>query len=243
MASPRHRLPERAAAGRIALVGAGLLIVGLVLAAVIASDLAAANARDLAANTWFWDLGQANGWLLQAAGVISWFADGARSAVIAPVLIVVLFGLRQWRWAVFLLVSSQLGLLLSNALKFAIGRERPPFVENTDLQQHLSFPSGHTFAGFTIWAATAIIAWYLLRPPWANAAAVVLLAVGLLQAPSRLIVGKHWVTDVLGSWLIGAGWLLLVFAAFLWWWAPRSGGRGEDDGGGRRRGEGGNPVA
>ena len=230
-------------APRIALVGGGMLIAGLALAAVIASDLAAANARDLAVNTWFWDLGQAHAWLLQSAEFISWFVDGARSAVIAPAVIFVLLILRQWRWAVFFAVSSQLGLLISNALKFTIGRERPPFIENTDLQQHLSFPSGHTFAGFTIWVAAAIIAWYLLRPPWANGVAVVLLAVGLLQAPCRLIVGKHWVTDVIGSWLIGAGWLLLVFAAFLWWWAPRSGARDEGDGGGRGSGEGRDPDA
>ena len=221
MPEARHRLPERNAAPRIALVGAALLVTGLALAALIVSDLAAANARDLAVNTWFWELGQSHAWLLQAAGAISWFADGARSAVIAPVLIVLLFGLRQWRWAVFLLVSSQAGLLLSNALKFAIARERPPFVEHSGLQQNLSFPSGQTFAGFTIWAAAAIIAWYLLRPPWANVVTVALLAVGLLQAPTRLIVGKHWITDVIGSWLIGAGWLLLVWAGFLWWLAPR----------------------
>jgi len=67
----------------------------------------------------------------------------------------------------------------------------------------------------------AIIAWHQLRPPWANVVTILLLVIGLLQAPSRLIVGKHWVTDVLGSWLVGAGWLLLVWAAFLWWLALR----------------------
>ena len=208
-------------APRIALIGGGMLIAGLLLAVVIASDLAGSNARDLAVNTWFWDAGQHNAWLLQAAEGTSWFVDGARSAVIAPALIILLLILRQWRWAIFLAVSSQLGLVISNLLKFSVGRERPPFIENSDLQQHLSFPSGHTFAGFTIWAATAIIAWYLLNPPWANILAVVLLVVGLLQAPSRLIVGKHWITDVIGSGLIGAGWLLVVWAAFLWWLAPR----------------------
>jgi len=226
----QHRVPPRSSAPRIAVIGACLLVVGLALAAFVASDLAAANARDLAVNTWFWELGQSHDWLLGTANVISWCADGARSAVIAPVITVVLLGFRQWRWAVFFLVSSQIGLLISNALKFTIARERPPFIENTDLQQHLSFPSGHTFAGFTIWAATAIIAWYLLRPPWANVVTTVLLAIGLLQAPTRLIIGKHWITDVIGSWLIGAGWLLLVWAAFLWWLAPRPAG-GEAAGG------------
>lgn len=221
MPESKHRLPSRSTAPRIAVLGAGLLVMGLALAAFIASDLAAANARDLGVNTWFWELGQSHGWLLAVANAVTWCADGVRSAVIAPVVIVVLLCFRQWRWAVFFVVSSQVGLLISTSLKFTIARERPPFIENTDLQQHLSFPSGHTFAGFTIWCASAIIAWYLLRPPWANVLTTLLLVIGLLQAPTRLIIGKHWVTDVMGSWLIGAGWLLLVWAGFLWWLAPR----------------------
>ena len=219
--SPKHTLPTRSAAGRIALVGAALFALGLCVAAFIAWDLAAANARDLSVNTWFWNVGQNEGWVLAWAEFLSWFADGPRNIVIAPLVAVLLLLCRQWRWAIFLLASSQLGLVISNILKFSIARERPPFIENTDFQQHLSFPSGHAFAGFTIWAAMAIIAWYVLRPPWANVVTTVLLVVGLLQAPSRLIVGKHWVTDVIGSWFIACGWLLLVWAAFLWWLAPR----------------------
>ncbi len=217
----KHSLPSRSTAGRIALAGAALFILGLGVAVFIARDLTAANARDLQVNTWFWDLGQNEGWPLALAEFFSWFADGPRNIVIAPLVAIVLLLCRQWRWAIFMLASSQLGLVISSILKFSIARERPPFIENTDFQQHLSFPSGHAFAGFTIWAAMAIIAWYLLRPPWANAVSTVLLIIGLLQAPSRLIVGKHWMTDVIGSWFIACGWLLLVWAAFLWWLAPR----------------------
>lgn len=217
-----HRIPERSKAGCIALLGLALLALGVGLAIVIGLNLAAANARDLQVNSWFWNFGQTQGWPLAVAEYLSWFADGPRNIVIAPLVAAILVLVRQWRWAIFLLVSSQLGLVISNILKFGIARERPPFIENTDLQQHLSFPSGHAFAGFTIWAAMALISWYLLRPPWANALSMLLLAIGLLQAPSRLIVGKHWFTDVIGSWLLGAGWLLLVWAAFLWWLAPRT---------------------
>lgn len=217
-----HQLPDKSAAKRLALIGIALFALGLCVALSIAMNLAAANARDLPVNSWFWDLGQTQGWPLALAEFFSWFADGPRNIVIAPLIALVLLLARKWRWAIFLLASSQLGLVISNVLKFSIARERPPFIENTDFQQHLSFPSGHAFAGFTIWAAMALIAWYLLRPPWANALAVLCLSIGLLQAPSRLIVGKHWFTDVIGSWLIGAGWLLVVWAAFLWWLAPRS---------------------
>lgn len=222
MARTRHVLPERGAARQIALAGAILLVVGLALAALISVDLVAANARDLAINTWFWNLGQAHGVLLSCARAVSWLADGQRNIITVPVVAIVLLLCRQWRWAVFLVVVSQAGLVISNLLKFGIARERPPFIANSDLQQHLSFPSGHTFSGFTVWMAMALIAWYVLPRRASVPVAVVLAAIGLLQAPARLLVGKHWVTDVIGSWLIGSGWLLLVWAGFVWWLAPRT---------------------
>ncbi len=216
-----RELPPRTAAPRLVLLGAALFGLGLLLAAFIGSNLAAANARDLPLNTWFWDQGQLRPWLLSAARNVSWVADGPRNIAVVAIVSILLLVLRQWRWALFLVVVSQLGVVVSNLLKFSIARERPPFIENTDLQQHLSFPSGHTYAGFTVWIAMALIAWYLLPQRVAPYAAGVLVVVGLLQAPSRLLVGKHWVTDVVGSWLLGAGWLLLIWGLFVWWWAPR----------------------
>lgn len=222
MLKVRRPLPGREVAPRIAIVGGVLLLGGLILAAFIAVDLAGANARDLAVNSEFWIRGQQHPWLLSAAQTLSWFVDGHRNIIVVTLVSVGLLIARQWRWALFLVVVSQAGVLFSNLLKFSIARERPPFIENTDLQQHLSFPSGHTFAGFTVWIAMALIAWYLLPRGAAPAVTSVLVVIGLLQAPSRLLVGKHWVTDVIGSWLLGAGWLLLIWAAFLWWWAPRA---------------------
>lgn len=191
------------------------------IAAGIAWDLPAANVRDLPVNQAFWDFGQQHPWVLSAAGGISWIADGPRNILIVGLVSIGLLIARRWEWAIFLLVCSQVGVLLSNALKFAIARERPPFVENSSLQQHLSFPSGHTFAGFTVWAAMALIAWYLLPRRAAIPVAAILLVIGLLQAPSRLIVGKHWLSDVVGSWFIGSGWLLLIWGGFIAWLASR----------------------
>ncbi len=214
-------LPPRTLAPRLLVAGLVLFGLGLGLAAFIASDLATSNARDLPVNTWFWETGQQHPWLLSLAQTLSWVADGPRNIIIVSLVSLGLLIARQWRWALFLVVVSQLGVLISNLLKFTIARERPPFIENTDLQQHLSFPSGHTYAGFTVWVAMALIAWYLLPGRWATVVPVILVVIGLLQAPSRLLVGKHWVTDVLGSWFLGAGWLLIIWGVFLWWWAPR----------------------
>jgi undecaprenyl-diphosphatase len=219
----RHLLPSRGHAWRFAAVGVVLLLAGLALARVIAADWAAQNARDLPVNQWFYDLGQSQAWTAHLAEAVSWFAGGARNVVVVPVVLIVLLVARQWRWAIFLAVSSQAGLLVSSGLKAMVSRERPTFIEHSDFQRYLSFPSGHTFAGVTVWVAMGIICWFLLDRPWSTLLGIVLVVIGLLNGPSRLILGKHWLTDVLGAWLVASGWLLVVWAAWLWWLAPRDG--------------------
>jgi len=86
-----------------------------------------------------------------------------------------------------------------------------------------SFPSGHaTMAplvfglGVLIWSA-----------PWPRGARVALLLVAagcsLLIAFSRVYLGVHWPSDVLGGLLLGSGWA----AMWVWWWERPSwrGGR------------------
>lgn len=221
MPSSHHLLPERGEASRFAVAGGVVLAVGLALALIIGRDPVAANARDRAVNEWFFSFGQSQPWADWLAEAVSWFAGGARNVVIVPVALLVLLLLRQWRWAIFLAVSSQAGLLVSSVLKATVSRERPPFTEVDDFQRFLSFPSGHTFAGITVWLAMGVICWYLLPRPWSTMTGITLAVIGLLNGPSRLLLGKHWLTDVLGAWLVASGWLLLVWAGFLWFLAPR----------------------
>jgi undecaprenyl-diphosphatase len=218
----RHRtVPGRSAVPRISTAAGVLLVLGLALTWWIAANLAGANARDLAANTFAFRLGQDQPWLASVASGISFLADGARNIVTVPIVAVVLVAARRWRWAVFLLVASQGGLLISNALKLTVARERPPLIEQVSGQVHLSFPSGHAFSGLTVWVSFALIAFYVLPRPWSTVLGWVVVAAGVLQGPARLVLAKHWVTDVLAAWCIGGAWLLLVWAGFCWWTGPR----------------------
>lgn len=215
-------IPPRTSALPFAIAGLVVLCIGLALAWVIAQDTTAANARDLPLNTFFFSLGQEHSWIAALSEAVSWFAGGARNVIVVPVALLILLVARQWRWAIFLAVSSQAGLLVSSVLKATVARERPPFADPSDFQRYLSFPSGHTFAGITVWLAMGVICWFLLPRPWSTASGITLGIIGLLNGPSRLVLGKHWITDVLGAWLVAGGWLLLVWAAWLWWLAPRS---------------------
>jgi len=45
------------------------------------------------------------------------------------------------------------------------------------------------------------------------ASSLLVVVVGL----SRVYVGEHWATDVVGGWLFGSAWLILLAAAHRWW--------------------------
>ncbi len=225
-------LPPRTVAPRLAVVGAVLLSIGVALAVAVARDEVGMDARDLAVNQWFRDLGVSSDVLTQLAEWLSWIGSGRRTGPIVIVFAVVLLALRQWRWAVFQLLVTELGYLISDVAKVTVSRQRPPWADFGPLESGTSFPSGHTFGGVTAWVTMGLVLWFLLPRAWSTVLAVSCWCIGLLNGPSRLVLGVHWVTDVLGGLLLGSGWLLLVSAACLWAWGPARGSTGGGGGAG-----------
>jgi len=84
-----------------------------------------------------------------------------------------------------------------------------------------SFPSGHTMNGVVFYIALAVIAWSIFgrRIGLASLFVAVVLAIGI--GVSRIYLGYHYLTDVVGGLLAGVAWLLIVGAAFharpTWW--------------------------
>jgi membrane-associated phospholipid phosphatase len=109
-------------------------------------------------------------------------------------------------WLAFL--GSQLTTYVG---KFAVGRDRPDFLEVAEAQ-FASFPSGHTTGAMAVYGfvAYAIGRNLPFRTQFELAywTGVVILLVGF----SRLFLGVHFLTDVLGGFLVGGFWLLAAFA-------------------------------
>ena len=212
-------------------VGVLALCAGAALAVAVARDAAGMDARDLPVNEWFRAFGQDHVVPLRFAEGLSWIGSGARTGPIVLGVAVVLLALRQWRWAVYLLASAELGYVLSDVTKLTVARSRPPWTDFGPLASGTSFPSGHTFGGMTAWVAMGVVFWFLLPRAWSTVIGATCWAVGLLNGPSRLVVGAHWVTDVVGGWLLGGGWLLVVSGICLWRWGSID-RPGTDDGAG-----------
>ena len=111
---------------------------------------------------------------------------------------------RQWP-ATLLLIAIVMGeRLLVELLKDWIGRPRP---ELAVLPSSLAYPSGHAANSMTAFLAVALIA---TSAKWRWAASVAALILSLMVGLSRIYLGVHWPTDVLGGWAFG---LLVVGGA------------------------------
>ena len=153
-------------------------------------------------------------WLLEvltAPGLSS-----VRFLVFLPVLV---FLLRRQAWwtAAWLVTAVVLVAPLTTLLKDYFGRVRPDFAEGGARYESLSFPSGHSSGIATLVTVALILAWPLLaaRTRWWMLAVGVLLVV--LVGLTRIWLGVHFLSDVVGGWALGAAWALLtalVFGAF-----------------------------
>jgi undecaprenyl-diphosphatase len=112
------------------------------------------------------------------------------------------------RLGLTLLLIAMVGRGLSEVQKYWIGRPRP------DLEAHLvvvktrSFPSGHANSSMIFYLALALALTAGTR--WQRPAAAFAVLLSLLVGTSRVMLGVHWPSDVIGGWAFGMLWVLLT---------------------------------
>jgi len=129
---------------------------------------------------------------------------------------------RKLRAALLIVLAVVGGMLLSQSLKMAFDRPRPDLVPHGSIVYFASFPSGHSMiSAATYLTLGALLA--RLQTLRRLKLFILLLAVLIttLVGISRIYLGVHWPTDVLGGWTAGAVWAVLCW--FVMWWLQQRG--------------------
>ncbi len=104
------------------------------------------------------------------------------------------------------------GATLASLLKQGYNRPRPELVEHGTLVSNASFPSGHSMMSAVVYLTLGIL---IARTQVQNRVRVFVIFVSAMLTfvvgLSRIYLGVHWPTDVVGGWMLGAAWALLFW--------------------------------
>ena len=154
---------------------------------------------------------------VQALQAISLVLSPSVFQVVGVVVAVVLILRRQPRLAAWLVVTVVGSGLLDTAVKDLVGRRRPVFAVPVAHARSTSFPSGHAVGVVAGVGALLLVGLPLVAPALRRRLVLLGALVIVLVGFSRLGLGVHFLTDVIGGYVLGAAWLALTTALFMAW--------------------------
>lgn len=141
---------------------------------------------------------------------------GDTTVVIAVTFIVFLWLVwkRAWHTAIYWLVAIAGASALNTVIKVALHRARPGELVHSGWSA-FSFPSGHSTVNMVLYGFLAFLIAREIRPVLRGSVALGAATLIFLIAFSRIYLGAHWLSDVLGGLAFGAAWLTLLGLSYL----------------------------
>jgi undecaprenyl-diphosphatase len=215
----RHLDPTERYGLRLTLVGVAIVLVAVpfstLLFQVLAkgpltrADGAVANAMNARVHDHHWAVVLLEG--------VSWLGRPPLLAVLVVVAIVYVHRRGQRRLVLFLLVTPLGGGIVDTLVKALVDRPRPIVDHPVVTAFGKSFPSGHAMSATVTYGALLLVFLPALAPARRRLALAATTALVLAVGMSRLLLGVHFVSDVVGGYVLGLAWLAGAVAAFETW--------------------------
>ena len=160
-----------------------------------------------------------NGFLLSFMRWISFIFGSWREALVVAFIAILVWWRIGKRESILILVAG-LFALIAIALKIFVGRPRPSvnLVQILSLEQDNGFPSGHAISAILILGLTAYLGYINVKNHTARTVILVVLILSIvLIGISRVYLGVHWPSDVMGGYLIGGTLLTLLIWLYRYW--------------------------
>jgi membrane-associated phospholipid phosphatase len=183
-------------------------LAGFLLIAVARGNFATV---DLDVNTWAASIN--TGSFTPAAESISIAFDATALTAVSVAIAVALLIKKRGKYGVLLLAAMAGDLLLVQTCKELVASQRPPNM--IFAQTGYSFPSGHVTGNLVFFGVLTYFAW----SHWHSTKAKITIggfyiAVTAVVGFDRIYLNVHWFSDIVGSVLLGAFWLLLCILMF-----------------------------
>ncbi|HEX5271420.1 MAG TPA: phosphatase PAP2 family protein [Gemmataceae bacterium] len=134
----------------------------------------------------------------------SWEAMAGLTVLVALGLLMRRRRLLALVWLLAMIATAVLNL----GLKSAFGRDRPAFHDSFIHETTHSFPSGHSMGAVIAYGMLTYFLWLVLAARHEKVAVVVLAALlALTIGFSRIYLGAHYFSDVVGGFIVGGAWL------------------------------------
>jgi membrane-associated phospholipid phosphatase len=211
----RGRLDPATATGLALTLALGLAIIGGLLIGLLAYLVRTSGTLvDLDNDVGQWGVDNATSWSTDALRLVTQL--GNTSFVIVVLIVVALFEYRRIpnRWVPVFLITVVAGeVILINTIKEILDRVRPTF---NPIAETLgpSFPSGHSGLAAAFYAAAALALARRRSPRTRALLAGGAVAIAVAVACSRVLLGVHWMSDVIAGLAFGWAWFGICAIAF-----------------------------
>ena len=196
--------------------GVGILIFALTASLVVAGSTRAFDEAALLSLRTPGDLATPVGpsWLLPAAREVTGLG-GTPLLTLLTLFLAGYFAVKRQGRTIIILLAAVIGqTMLSHWLKDMFGRPRPDIVPHLVEAANMSFPSGHSTSAAAVYLTlAAFVARETKERIVRNYVYFVAVALALMIGASRVYLGVHYPTDIIGGLSFGAAWAAIVLIA------------------------------